>query len=57
MLVERSPEMADYARRNTAIEQNRALASRLSVIEADVTLRGKARIEAGCLTITSIMSS
>lgn len=47
LLVERSPEMADYARRNTAIEQNRALASRLSVIEADVTLRGKARIEAG----------
>lgn len=47
LLVERSPEMAGYARRNTAIEQNRALASRLSVIEADVTLRGKARIEAG----------
>jgi len=47
VLVERSPEMADYARRNTAIEQNRALGSRLVVIEADVTLRGKARVEAG----------
>ncbi|WP_137135556.1 tRNA1(Val) (adenine(37)-N6)-methyltransferase [Rhizobium sp. FKY42] len=46
VLVERSPEMADYARRNTAIDQNRAFGSRLTVIEADVTLRGKARAAA-----------
>ena len=48
-LFERSPEMAAFARRSVALPQNEAFASRLSVCEADVTLRGKARIEAGLL--------
>lgn len=49
VLVERSALMADYARRNLALAENAAFANRLSVIEADVTLRGKARVEAGLL--------
>ncbi|MFD1745816.1 tRNA1(Val) (adenine(37)-N6)-methyltransferase [Rhizobium helianthi] len=47
VLVERSALMADYARRNLALAENAALSGRLSVIEADVTLRGKARLDAG----------
>lgn len=47
LLVERSPDMAQFARRNCAIEQNQTLGQRLSVVEADVTLRGKLRVEAG----------
>jgi tRNA1(Val) A37 N6-methylase TrmN6 len=46
-LVERDPEMAGYARRSIAHEANTALRDRASVIEADVTLTGKARIAAG----------
>lgn len=46
-LVERSAYMAGYARRSIALEENAAIAPRLSVIEADVTLTGKARREAG----------
>ena len=46
-LVERSPEMARYARKSMAHELNTRIASRLSLIEADVTLKGKARVEAG----------
>lgn len=47
-LVERDPEMAGYARRSIAHEANNAaLRERVSVIEADVTLTGKARIAAG----------
>lgn len=48
-LFERSSEMAVFARRSVALPQNEAFAARLSVYEADVTLRGKARIEAGLL--------
>lgn len=46
-LVERSPQMADFARRSIALPQNSGIAGRLSVIEADVTATGKARIVAG----------
>ncbi len=46
-LVERSPEMADFARRTIALPQNQFMSERLSVIEADVTLSGSARREAG----------
>jgi tRNA1(Val) A37 N6-methylase TrmN6 len=49
VLVERSPQMADYARRTLALEQNTPLSGRAAVIEADVTLRGKLRVEAGLL--------
>lgn len=46
-LVERSPEMAAFARKSAALAENARLASRVSVIEADVTLRGTARVSAG----------
>lgn len=46
-LVERSAEMLGYARKSLALPQNAALAPRVSLIEADVTLTGKARVAAG----------
>ncbi len=46
-LVERSAFMADFARKSIAHPLNAALAGRISVIEADVALRGKARLAAG----------
>lgn len=46
-LFERSPEMVEFARRSPALPQNAAFSARISVREADVTLRGKARVEAG----------
>jgi tRNA1(Val) A37 N6-methylase TrmN6 len=48
-LFERSELMADYARRTLALPDNAALAPRVQVVEADVTLRGKPRVEAGLL--------
>lgn len=47
VLFERSPEMAFYARRSMAHPANARIAPRLGVVEADVALRGKARIAAG----------
>ena len=47
LLVERSPLMAAFARKTLALDLNAALAPRVSVLEADVGLSGKARIEAG----------
>jgi tRNA1(Val) A37 N6-methylase TrmN6 len=46
-LYERSPEMAEFARRSLALAENAAFSGRIDVREADVTLRAKARIEAG----------
>lgn len=46
-LYERSPEMAEFARRSLALPENAAFSGRIDVREADVTLRAKARIEAG----------
>lgn len=46
-LVERAPQMLECARRTLALEQNAALASRVSLIEADVGLRGAQRVAAG----------
>ncbi|MCD2172916.1 tRNA1(Val) (adenine(37)-N6)-methyltransferase [Rhizobium sp. C4] len=46
-LVERSPDMAAFARKSIALAENAHVASRVCVIEADVTLRGKARVAAG----------
>lgn len=46
-LVERSAEMADYARKSLALADNVHLSSRVGVIEADVTLTGRARVAAG----------
>ncbi len=47
VLFERSPDMAAFARKSLALPENAALSGRVSVCEADVTLTGKARIEAG----------
>ena len=47
VLVERVPEMADYARKTLALSQNTHIAPRATVLEADVTLTGKARLAAG----------
>ncbi len=46
-LYERSPEMAQFARRSLELAENAAFSVRVHVREADVTLRAKARVEAG----------
>ncbi len=46
-LFERSPEMAGFAHRSIALSQNRHLADRVRLVEADVTLTGARRIAAG----------
>lgn len=47
VLFERSPDMAEFARKSLLLSENARFAARVSVIEADVTLIGKARNEAG----------
>jgi tRNA1(Val) A37 N6-methylase TrmN6 len=47
VLVERSLEMAAFARATVAHPQNGRIAGRAEVLEADVTLAGKARVAAG----------
>ncbi len=47
MLIEKFPVMADYARRSIGLPENAFLADRVNVVEADVTLTGKARLAAG----------
>lgn len=47
MLVEREGDMAAFARATLELSENAAFESRATVIEADVSLRGKARIAAG----------
>jgi len=47
LLVEREPEMAEFARRTLALEANEDLAARASLLVADVGLAGRARTEAG----------
>ncbi|WP_313197090.1 methyltransferase [Rhizobium sp.] len=47
LLIEKFPVMADYARRSIGLSENTFLADRVSVVEADVTLTGKARVAAG----------
>jgi tRNA1(Val) A37 N6-methylase TrmN6 len=49
VLVENEPEMADFARRSIALPQNAHLAGRAAVLEADVTLSGRAREAAGLI--------
>lgn len=46
-LVERAAEMVNFARKSIALAENAAIAPRINVILADVTLRGKQRQEAG----------
>lgn len=47
VLVEKFAEMAEFARRSLALGENAQFAGRVTVIEADVTLTGKARAAAG----------
>ena len=47
LLVERSAEMAEFARQTIALDRNAHLCGRVSVLAADVTLTGKARAAAG----------
>ena len=49
VLFERSPDMAGFARRSIALPDNAHLFGRVCVVEADVTLTGKARNAAGLL--------
>lgn len=47
VLFERSADMAAFARKSLALPENAALSPRVSVVEADVTLKGRARQAAG----------
>jgi len=47
VLIENAVDMARFARRSVALPQNQALAARVAVLEADVTLSGARRVEAG----------
>lgn len=49
LLVEKTPLMADYARKTVLLAENAALAPRVEVLEADVSLSGKLRVAAGLL--------
>jgi len=46
-LVERSPEMIAFAAKSLALAENAAIARRVVLVEADVTLTGRARVAAG----------
>ncbi|WP_336278942.1 tRNA1(Val) (adenine(37)-N6)-methyltransferase [Bartonella sp. CB175] len=46
-LVERSAFMVSYAQKTLMLKQNEEFADRVCLLEADVTCRGKARLEAG----------
>lgn len=48
-LIERSPLMVQFAKKSIALKANAALATRLSLLEADVSLDGKKREEAGLM--------
>jgi tRNA1(Val) A37 N6-methylase TrmN6 len=47
VMVERSSDMVSFARKSLALVENAELATRAEVIEADVTLTGRARVSAG----------
>ena len=47
LLVEKFASMADYARRSLELPENATLTPRVRVLEADVTLTGRARLAAG----------
>jgi tRNA1(Val) A37 N6-methylase TrmN6 len=46
-LVERSPEMIAFAAKSLALAENAAIARRVVLVEADVTLTGRAGVAAG----------
>ena len=47
VLAERSPDMAGFARKSLALQENADIATRTEVLETDVTLTGRARVAAG----------
>ncbi|KQV68446.1 methyltransferase [Rhizobium sp. Root1220] len=47
VLFERSQEMAGYARRSVLLPENDRMAARVTVVEADVTLKARLRKDAG----------
>jgi len=47
LLIEKFPVMAAYAKRSIGLPENAFLKDRVNVVEADVTLTGKARLAAG----------
>ncbi|MBL0370766.1 methyltransferase [Rhizobium sp. KVB221] len=47
LLVEKSADMVAFARKSLALPENARIAARIAVTEADVTLKGKARLAAG----------
>lgn len=47
LLIERSPLMVQFAERSLALSENSRFAERVSVLEADVSLTGRARVAAG----------
>lgn len=47
MLVERDPVMVELAAASVALDENRHLQNRMSVLNADVSLTGNARVDAG----------
>lgn len=49
-LIERSELMTEFARKSMALEANASLAPRLSLLNADVSLTGKKREEAGLVS-------
>ncbi|EJF90501.1 tRNA1(Val) (adenine(37)-N6)-methyltransferase [Bartonella tamiae] len=46
-LVERSPVMFALAKKSLSLSQNKILKTRISILQADVTLKGRYRVEAG----------
>nr|CDP79807.1 methyltransferase [Bartonella schoenbuchensis] len=48
-LVERSAFMISYAQKTLALKQNKELASRVCLLEADIALKGNARLKAGLM--------
>lgn len=51
-LVERSAFMLSYAQKTLSLKQNEKLIHRVCLLDADVTLRGKARLKAGLINDT-----
>jgi tRNA1(Val) A37 N6-methylase TrmN6 len=49
VLVEKSPDMASYAAQTLALDENRHISERATLISADVTLNGKARQSASLI--------
>jgi len=49
-LVENNPQVIEFTRKTIEDQANRAIAQRITLLEADITLRGEKRIKAGLST-------